>query len=248
MENTQGPVVKDLVLVGGGHSHVAVLKRFGMRPLAGVRLTLICRDTHTPYSGMLPGLVAGHYGFDEAHIDLGPLCRFARARFYHDEATGLDLENRLVMCRGRPPVKYDVLSFNIGSTPRTADVPGAAGNVVPVKPINRFIAQWERLSARVLAHDDGVRIAVVGAGAGGVEILLAIQFRLRQLLAAAGRSADHLQYCLFADTERILPDHNARTRRIFERVLAEREVQVLTGQPIVEVASGRLKRADGSEH
>lgn len=248
MRYGEPPVLKDLVLLGGGHSHVGVLKRFGMRPLPGVRLTVICRDVHTPYSGMLPGLIAGHYDFDRAHIDLGPLCRFAGARLYHDEAIGLALDERKVLCKGRPPVRYDLLSINIGSTPGTLKVPGAADAVVPVKPIQGFIGHWEGLTRRAQAHAGPMRIGVVGAGAGGVEILLAVQFHLRQLLEAAGRKADHLEYYLFADTERILPSHNARTRRIFERVLAERRVQVLTGQAVVEVTAGRVKRADGSEY
>ncbi|MDP1613145.1 MAG: hypothetical protein Q8M11_18980 [Sulfuritalea sp.] len=74
------PVLRDIVLVGGGHSHVVVLRAFAMRPLPGLRLTLICTDTDTPYSGMLPGYIAGHYSFDEVHIDLRRLAEFAGAR------------------------------------------------------------------------------------------------------------------------------------------------------------------------
>ena len=79
------PIIKDVVLVGAGHAHVGVLRMFGMNPMPGVRLTLITREVHTPYSGMLPGMIAGHYTTDEAHIDTGPLARFAGARLYNSE-------------------------------------------------------------------------------------------------------------------------------------------------------------------
>src|SRR5215207_7284260 len=99
MQLAAGPIIKDVVLVGAGHAHVAVLRRFGMTPLPGVRFTLITRELHTPYSGMLPGLVAGLYGFDDAHIDTGPLARFSGARLFHDAAVGLDLANKRAICR-----------------------------------------------------------------------------------------------------------------------------------------------------
>ncbi len=246
MQTSDTPIVKDLVLVGGGHSHVAVLKRFGMKPLPGVRLTLICRDVHTPYSGMLPGFVAGHYSFDDAHIDLGALARFAGARFYHSDVTALDPAARRVICANRPPVPYDLLSINVGSAPRTDDVPGAAETAVPVKPIHRFLERWEALIERARAHDGPMTIAVVGAGAGGVEILLAIQHRLQQLRAEAGRSGE-IGFHLFTATDEILPSHNARVRRTFVQTLAGRGVTVHTNSAVAEVTPGRLRTTGGAE-
>ena len=247
MMQGQGPVLKDLVLLGGGHSHVAVLKKFGMKPVPGVRLTLICRDVHAPYSGTLPGFIAGHYGFDVAHIDLGPLARFAGARFYHAEAVGLDLENKRVLCRERPPAPYDVLSINIGSTPNTAQVPGASEHAVPVKPIDRFVAHWQRVAGRVLARDDVVRIGVIGAGAGGVELLLSVQHRLGRLLAEQGRGADHLEFHLITDTDEVLPTHNPKVRAKFRRILSRRGVDVHTNHRVLGVEAGLLHCENGAD-
>jgi len=246
MNTTEQPVLRDIVLVGGGHSHVGVLRRFGMRPVPGVRLTVICRDTHTPYSGMLPGYIAGHYAYDEVHIDLSRLAVFAGARFFHDEAVGLDRAARKVLCRGRPPVPYDLLSINIGSTPRMSGVDGAEEHAVAVKPIHSFNARWLALLERVRRHAGATSIAVVGAGAGGVELTLAMQHRLRNELIALGRDPEELRFHLLEAGERILPTHNTAVRGAFERALAARGIAVLCNAEVRRVAAGRLQIAAGA--
>lgn len=239
------PILRDIVLVGGGHSHVGVLKSFGMQPLPGVRLTLICNDVYTPYSGMLPGYVAGHYDYDAVHIDLSRLAAFAGARLYRDEVVGLDRAQRTVLCRNRPPVPYDVLSINIGSTPQLGGVPGAAHNAVAVKPIARFNERWLSLLQRVQSHAGKTTVAVVGAGAGGVELLLAMQYRLRAVLQTMGRNPDELAFHLFSSSATILPTHSPGVRRYFDAVLAARQVQVHCNAAVTQVLPGRLLTAAG---
>jgi len=232
-------IAQDLVLVGGGHAHVHVLKSFGMRPLPGVRVTLVARDVETPYSGMLPGWVAGHYRFDECHIDLGRLARFAGARLIRDEAIGLDPGERRVLCRGHPPIRYDLLSLDIGSAPRADDVPGAAEYAIAVKPIARFAARWEALLAR--ARDlRGLRLTIVGGGAGGVELALSARYRLARL------GVTPLQVTLVTRDE-LLPSHNRRVRHLLEQVFVERGIEVLTGSEVVRVEPGLLVCADGRQ-
>ena len=245
MQSPDQPILRDIVLIGGGHSHVGVLRRFGMHPLPGVRLTLICRDSHTPYSGMLPGYIAGHYSYDEVHIDLSRLARFAGARFFRDEALGLERDAGKVLCRNRPPVPYDYLSINIGSTPQMDNVAGAVEHAVPVKPINAFNQRWQLLLERVRKHAGVTRIAVVGGGAGGVELTLAMQYRLRKELRAAGRDPDELIFHLLTSGPVILPTHNASVRRAFERVLAERGVGLHFNAEVDRVSAARLHTAGG---
>ncbi len=245
MKSSQDTIVKDLVLVGGGHSHVIVLKKFAMKPLPGVRLTVIARDVHTPYSGMLPGFLAGHYEFDEVHIDLRPLCQFAGARLYHDEAIRFDLEAKQVICQGRPAVPYDVVSVNIGSTPNFNGIVGAEKFTTPVKPINNFVDRWQRLVGRVLDSPGPHRIGVVGAGAGGTELLLAMRFRLGNLLAERGQGMDNLEFHLISNSETILPSFGAGLRHRFERLITARGIHLHTGAVADKVAPGVITIDDG---
>jgi selenide,water dikinase len=144
-----------------------------------VRLTVICTTVDTPYSGMLPGYISGHYSFDDC-TSTCRLAAFAGARFYQDEVVGLDTRQPQGAVP-HPPARAvrPVCSINVGSTPQVARVPGAEAHAVPVKPILNFNQRWLALLERVRAHPGTTTIALVGGGAGGVELTLSMQYRLR---------------------------------------------------------------------
>ena len=149
---TSAPVYKDLILIGGGHSHALVLKMWAMKPLPGVRLTLISPQILTPYSGMLPGLIAGHYGLEETHIDLSRLCRYANTRFIQAAVTNIDLSNKEILFTDRAPLGFDLLSINSGISPDLA-IPGAAEFATPVKPIAAFYPRWQEVKDYLHSDD-----------------------------------------------------------------------------------------------
>jgi len=242
------PVIKDLVLVGGGHSHLSVLKYFAMKPVPGLRITLITRDLHTPYSGMLPGYIAGHYEYDEAHIDLRPLAQFAGARIYHAEVNNIDLKNSHVICADRPPIHFDYVSINIGSRPVSLHIPGVNNFTIPVKPIDNFLTNWQRVSEKAIHSKDNFNLAIVGAGAGGVEMALATQYRLQQLLKQHNRSVESLSIDLYCDTDDILPTHNKQVRKRFSRILKQRNINVHSGHRIAEITQSHLLNDEGKRY
>jgi len=222
------PITRDIVLVGGGHSHVAVLKRFGMKPEPGVRLTLITRDLLTPYSGMIPGYIADHYNEAEAHIDLRPLAAFANARVIHAAATGLDLARNYVQVAGRPPVAFDLVSIDTGSTPSTAHIEGAEHGL-PVKPIDRFLEAYHRLTEEIRDHGGPFHITIAGGGAGGVELTLALSHRLRTAAAGLGKAPGDFRFAIVEAAETLLPGYNAAARRKLMRALSDRGIDIHTG-------------------
>jgi selenide,water dikinase len=231
------PVVKDLVLVGGGHSHVLLLRQLGMTPIPGLRVTLVSPEYLTPYSGMLPGVVAGHYTPDDIHIDLAPLCRFAGAQFIQARVTDFDPYSQRIEISGRPDLSYDALSLDIGITPNL-DVPGAAEHVIPVKPIGEFLEQWQGFLKRYLAGEVN-SLALVGGGAGGVELMLAIHTALTSLKAPLP------EFHLVAASGDILPEFNSDVQGRFIAELRARNIQLHTGARVSEVTAAGLKNDFG---
>ena len=235
MKVSNSSVVKDLILLGGGHSHVSVLRRFGMKPMDGLRVTLITRDIHTPYSGMLPGYIAGHYDYDQCHIDLGPLTRFVNGRLYHSEVTQIDLKDQLVHINGRPPVSYDLLSINTGSRPGVVNVPGAEEHCLVAKPIDVFLDRWENLQQEVMNSVGDFHIAIVGGGAGGVELALSSQHRLKKLLLKNNDDPSRLKFTLLTQGSEILSTHNLGVQKKFLKVLADRKINLLLNHSVSEI-------------
>ncbi len=230
------PIVKDLVLIGGGHSHAIVLKLFGIRPLPGVRITLITEAANTPYTGMLPGHVAGFYSVEECHIDLRPLAEFAQAQLYVDQAIALDLVRKQVICAHRPAVGFDLLSIDIGSTPTLPDLPGVANYSLPAKPIRRFLEHWQRLVAQVSQQPQKrLRIAVVGGGTGGVELSLAVQRQLHQILQAAHQPLSNLEMHLFHRGDQVMPGHSPWMRHRLQKILIQRGIALHLQETVCEV-------------
>tara|TARA_R110002167_G_scaffold94762_3_gene252713 strand:+ start:348 stop:2615 length:2268 start_codon:yes stop_codon:yes gene_type:complete len=222
------PVTQDLVLIGGGHSHVIALKMLSMHHLLGVRITLISNTCLTPYSGMLPGLIAGHYTYEDVHVDLARLCRALDVRFIEDAVVGLDLETQAIKCANHPDFHYDILSIDIGSSPDISSISGAKEFSHGVKPVESFLSYWESLQNSILnseANDQKLDVALVGAGASGVEVALAMQHALKAKLKAAKRKAD-IQFHILSAAQDILPSHNQKVRARYQKVLDKRKISV----------------------
>lgn len=229
--------MKRLVLAGGGHAHVEVLRRFAAGPPPDVELVLVSPHPHTPYSGMLPGLVAGRYAWADAHIDLDALAAAARARFLPTTVAALDAAARTIHLADGRVVGYDVLSLDTGSVPPRGVIRGADAFGVAVKPVDRFLAAWSDVLAESPARTR--RIAVVGGGAGGVEIALAMDARLRRL----GRGVNVM---LVTGPDGLLPGHAAGARTRVEAACFRRGLQLLRGARVVACEADGLVLADGA--
>lgn len=224
------PLTRDLVLIGGGHTHALVLRKWGMTPLPGTRLTLINPGPSAPYSGMLPGLVAGHYQRADLEIDLVKLARFAGARLVLGRATGIDRAARLITVPGRAPIFYDLVSVDIGISSDLPSLEGFSKHAVPAKPLGAFADAWEGYVVQAGAGEVAPRVLVIGAGVAGVELSLACAHRLAKVGVAG-------EVVLLEAGDSALRDIGAGARRALMAQLNAQGVRVRTNAQIARVTA-----------
>ncbi|MBD2363577.1 FAD-dependent oxidoreductase [Anabaena minutissima FACHB-250] len=244
MQHNIQAIAEDLVLVGGGHSHAIVMKMFGMKPLPGVRLTLITPTSYTPYSGMLPGHIAGFYSRDQCHINLPKLADFAQAQLYLDQAVDLDLINHKIICANRPAVDFDLLSIDIGSTPATISVSGAAEYAIAAKPVEKLLENWYQLLENFAQNpQQPITIVIVGGGAGGVELALSMQAHLHRILQQNQQPLQNLAVHIFQRQPELMPHHHPSVQYQVQQVLISRGVKLHLGETVYQIAPYPHKEA-----
>ena len=219
--------------MGGGHSHVEVLRDWALRPVPGVRLTAVVDRPTAVYSGMVPGFVAGQYRLDEIRIDVRRLAETAGADWVGARATTLDLTARCLHVGGGPPVSYDTISFDVGSTVSGLDRPGVKEHALPTRPIGEFVRSVDALVGRARSRP-GFRLVVVGAGAGGVELAFAFRARFERL---GLRGASVL---LLEAGPRVLAGYPDSAVRRIERNARARGIEIRCGTGVAEAHADHL--------
>ncbi len=226
---------QQLVLIGGGHSHAIALKEWGKKPLPDVELTLITDVLLTPYSGMLPGYIAGFYRFEETHINLQKLAEFAQVKLILSPAIGLDLNKKQVICADHSSIVFDIISIDIGSTPNRVTAIGAREYAIPAKPVPQLLQAWEQVLNRVYQNpSEPLSITIVGGGAGGVELALNMQARLNKILQEnlISHPENLITFHLFHQDNQLLTNHNSWVSKTIEKLLQNRKIQLHLSQTV----------------
>lgn len=243
------PIVKHLVLVGGGHSHLAVLKQLGMKPVPGLAVTLISREVFTPYSGSMPAYISGHYSLEDMHIDLRPLSQFAKVRLIQAEVSNIDLINKEIFLEGRPSIPFDLLSLNIGSSPDAARIEGSLKHGIPVKPIDQFLVHWQQIFVSACAaveKNTPYSLAIIGGGPASVELAFAAHYKIHTALNLELDKKSSLQVKVVSSAEFVLGTHNEKAQQAVLSEFKKRHIEFIGQARVTEIKSNEIVNESGA--
>lgn len=224
-----------IVLAGGGHAHAAALRNLAQdKPTAPVEITLINPSTHNLYSGALPGVIAGHWPVNVIGVDLPALCAGAEVSFVEDALTDIDPDGRTIQLTSGRSLQFDILSLDIGSVIHPLNISTPASRIVPIRPIPAFLERWESCLEDMQRKNSPRCVMVVGAGLAGIEVCLAVQYRLQALRIAA-------KILLIDTSDRIAAASPPALRQKLERALQGAGVRCITGARVETCKNGQAR-------
>jgi selenide,water dikinase len=225
---------KSVVLIGGGHTHALVLNALKAAPLKDAAITVINPGKTAPYSGMLPGFVAGHYTRQDLDIDLADLCQKVGATLIDGKAIAIDPKQKRVTLDDGSSLPYDLASVDVGITSRMAALAGFEEYATPAKPLAVFASRWDAFRTSSGAK----HVAIIGGGIAGVELAMATAFALRE---------DKDEVCVrLLDRSKILSTHREKTQNRMRIELTQNGVEVLEHVDVVQVTQEGLTLGDGA--
>ena len=233
------PVQKNVVLVGAGNAHLRFVKMFAMRPMPGVAVTLISEASVIPYSAMVPGHIGGSFSWDEITIDLVQLCRAANVRFIAARVTQIDAAGKRILFESRPELKFDVACLGLGSAPARPAALANSDFSWPMRPLGKLIDRLTLLESKLRASADPFHLVVVGGGASGCELTLAIRKRFAAFA--------HFRVTLLHAGATLLPTFPAKAGAIFGELMQQQGVTVRCGMRVTGGESGSRLVLDNGE-
>lgn len=233
--------MKRLVLVGGGHAHLEVLRNLAETPDERWEITLVTPYAWFTYSGMIPGHIAGHYELDDCRIDLIALAGRAHAALVLAGVSLISLHANEVICANGTVIPYDVLSLDVGSESSLGKAAGVQAHAIPMRPLEKAIKGWNGVLVR--ARDGRMAsVTVVGGGAAGVELALAMNHRFQRDLFEI---ATHVR--VIADTPTIVPTMPPGARERLRARMRRNGVEAQVGSAVTEVGADFIRLESGLE-
>lgn len=224
---------KSVVLVGGGHSHALVLNALRDAPLEGADVTVINPGTTAPYSGMLPGFVAGHYGRDELDIDLAQLAAKVGATLRDARVVAMDAAHKTIILDDGSKIAYDFASFDVGITSQMDQLAGFSDHAVPAKPLADFASRWD-----AFRHGDAEKtVLILGGGIAGAELAMAMSFALRDAQPQARIK--------LLDRGSVLSANSVQARKHILKALAKNNVEIIEDTGVKEVVADGVITQNG---